>query len=48
MLQIIKKWFNNLVQVNRDIYSEQKAPLMNRAERRKKAQEEARKARKHY
>lgn len=48
MLYTIKKWFDNLLQVNRDIYSEQEAPLLNRSERRRKAQEEARKTRKRY
>lgn len=47
MLDTIQKWFRKLMQVNRDIYSEQEAPTMNRAERRRKAQEEARKARKY-
>ena len=48
MFDTIKKWFKNLIQVNRDIYTEQESAPLNRAERHKKAQEEARKARKRY
>ena len=47
MWNSIKKWFCHLIQTNRDIYSEQEAPVMNRAERRKREREQAKKAKRY-
>lgn len=37
ILKRVKKWYNNMLQFNRDTYSEANSPIKNRIERRRLA-----------